>query len=762
MAESDPIKSDDLIESGAFDPSIEGAKLLLEQVNNLEKGIKSLASETTKYFGTSIKSLEQLEKRVDALERVEKLDKASISLGKQKADVEKKLTELDKARIESQTRVNVAKSQYRKEIKDSIKLDQSEATSINALRVKLRQLQQQWDSLSESQRNNKNIGGAILKDIQSLDSKVKQLEETTGRHGRSVGNYAKSFGELNGILKLVEKATGVNLGLLKDAISSTKAASIAQKAYNFVVGASTGAMKAFKLALAATGIGAVIALLGTLATSFIKTGNETDKYREKLRKLREEKYKLNEATNETIRAEDDLALRMAIANGKITEEQAERIKAANENVQKMAAVNKKFNAMIERRSEQQLNERSGRFIAEENRFATVREDIELRRQEELAQLEREFQNKIDTIQFEFNEKRKDKAKKDAEKDKKERERIFLEREKQNNEHIQRILEEREAAYQQRFKDEEDAENDTKDKKEKQDEQDLKDFQSFIDGLQKRAEEGDKSALRMLETFANQSGKRGEIASDALEAANAKILENDKKLKEELLRREQEFQDEILNIYFAAQKKKLTNSAADQERLKRLNQLQAISEIGLAYYQAFQQYTKDPKTTKQAALLAAKDVFTAKTLAKLVAAGTGLYEGTEEVGDQHAAMKLSRSKDNLLVPLHKGERVIGFEDSKRIAGMTNEQLVSLGEMFKMGLLAPISDQHRSEQLNSALLGMLRKDVQSLNKTLRDKQEITVHRNVMGELVIERKKSGIHKIITQKNDPIITRQPPFGKK
>jgi len=79
-----------------------------------------------------------------------------------------------------------------------------------------------------------------------------------------------------------------------------------QKAYTFVVGASTGAMKAFRIALAATGIGAVIVLLGLAAEAMGLFGNSTDETAEKTRKLKERQ----QAYKEQLQKELDLLTKL--------------------------------------------------------------------------------------------------------------------------------------------------------------------------------------------------------------------------------------------------------------------------------------------------------------------------------------------------------------------------------------------------------------------------------------------------------------------
>lgn len=64
--------------------------------------------------------------------------------------------------------------------------------SIDQLRAKINQLNQSYDALSEDQRSG-DVGQGLLKQIQEIDKELKDLEGTTGRFQRNVGNYANSL-----------------------------------------------------------------------------------------------------------------------------------------------------------------------------------------------------------------------------------------------------------------------------------------------------------------------------------------------------------------------------------------------------------------------------------------------------------------------------------------------------------------------------------------------------------------------------------------
>lgn len=136
------------------------------------------------------------------------------------------------------------------------------------------------------------VAGELKDTIDDTRGEIKKLSSDTGaldklaEGGRGLAaafslgaGAAALFGEENeNVQKTVAKAQGA-LALLNGAqelatIATTKGgvatgiATAAQELYTLVVGASSGALKAFRLALAATGIGAVIVAIGYLITNW--------------------------------------------------------------------------------------------------------------------------------------------------------------------------------------------------------------------------------------------------------------------------------------------------------------------------------------------------------------------------------------------------------------------------------------------------------------------------------------------------------------
>lgn len=118
---------------------------------------------------------------------------------------------------------------------------------------------------------------AVQKQVNSLDNSLEDLSGTQKGLVSSMKGSTNSVLENGGAMGLLNDATGGLAMTVKDAVEasvlftkSQKIATITQGIYTTVVGTSTGAMKAFRIALVATGVGALVVGLGLLIANFDK------------------------------------------------------------------------------------------------------------------------------------------------------------------------------------------------------------------------------------------------------------------------------------------------------------------------------------------------------------------------------------------------------------------------------------------------------------------------------------------------------------
>ena len=86
-------------------------------------------------------------------------------------------------------------SQLRRELANQIKLEQTAIGSINEMSQALTRMRAVYKNMSAADREGAQ-GQTMLKNIESLDTKIKELDASMGVHTRNVGNYAPGFNML--------------------------------------------------------------------------------------------------------------------------------------------------------------------------------------------------------------------------------------------------------------------------------------------------------------------------------------------------------------------------------------------------------------------------------------------------------------------------------------------------------------------------------------------------------------------------------------
>lgn len=115
------------------------------------------------------------------------------------AATQKRLNEVNSEANRAQIAANRELRDRMREVSREIALNQQNEGSIVSMGITLTDLRNEYEALSEAERNNIDVGGQMLTKIQALDKQYKELRESTGNYRDSVGNYEKA---LEGINKL--------------------------------------------------------------------------------------------------------------------------------------------------------------------------------------------------------------------------------------------------------------------------------------------------------------------------------------------------------------------------------------------------------------------------------------------------------------------------------------------------------------------------------------------------------------------------------
>jgi hypothetical protein len=160
-------------------------------------------------------------------------------------------------------------------------------------------------------------------DTRRLDATLQGINTVTNAFGAVEGSMAlvgiesedlqKTMVKLQAAMLIVNSVTEISNALQAESAlmqtlnsAATKVAAVAQGAYALVVGTTTGALKAFRIALATTGIGAIVALLGMAASAMDLFGNSTEDAEAKQKELEKQLEKTNLEIERSSKLYEDL------------------------------------------------------------------------------------------------------------------------------------------------------------------------------------------------------------------------------------------------------------------------------------------------------------------------------------------------------------------------------------------------------------------------------------------------------------------------
>jgi len=196
----------------------ETAEVLLKKLKKpldvTAEGLKEVTENSDKLNEIMKQSLKLDKAKADAIKAKTQADNALAKLQREKIKQDKAenkskkdLTKSEKEMIRLKEKLNSLRgeegkeveklrqeiAEKRREVKKSIQQDKAKEGSLNALRISLNKARQKYDALSAAERDNTSAGKRLAKQINRLDKEVRELEQSTGRSQRNVGNYASAF-----------------------------------------------------------------------------------------------------------------------------------------------------------------------------------------------------------------------------------------------------------------------------------------------------------------------------------------------------------------------------------------------------------------------------------------------------------------------------------------------------------------------------------------------------------------------------------------
>ena len=166
--------------------------------------------------------------------------------------------------------LELANKDLSKSKQDLTKQSKLESNSLNALRAELAKQVKERNTLNTSSKEGAARFLQLQKSIKGLNDEISGFEQAGGDFRRNVGNYPQLLKEAAGQTKIF----GISLNQGAEAFSNiASAAGGSAKS----VGLASKAMRVFKIALASTGIGALVVALGSMVTYLQRTQEGQEK-----------------------------------------------------------------------------------------------------------------------------------------------------------------------------------------------------------------------------------------------------------------------------------------------------------------------------------------------------------------------------------------------------------------------------------------------------------------------------------------------------
>lgn len=246
--------------------------------NNLEKTAKVLQTELKKPLDNTIESIEKLQTSSklmsEAMEHSLKLDKAKADAVKsqikaddklrkieqEKLKLKKQLTDATDEEVRAKIKFQKVSAEQKKILADEIILNDENAGTLEKVAAKSRILRREREKLNLETEEGKARLKEINDELDEHNETIRENSDALKKQKLNVGNYTDSIKEATGEL-------GGLIGGIKDSIDALKG-----QVQQFVVlgkSADTAGKKVrlFGKALKAIGIGAIIALLGSMVSA---------------------------------------------------------------------------------------------------------------------------------------------------------------------------------------------------------------------------------------------------------------------------------------------------------------------------------------------------------------------------------------------------------------------------------------------------------------------------------------------------------------
>lgn len=445
------------MENIVIDVEIKGGESSVKTVKELHDYVQS----TIGVVQDSATMLNRYSSELKATQdEIKTLNNAKRDFGKLSEEQEKRLAELTTA----QGRLKQAIAEERQTFNAQVKEMNAADGSYDQMNQLLGLMSDHYRQIGEAERESAS-GKEMLKYINQLDTKLKEIDATMGNHQRNVGNYPKYWGGVANVSNRIENGfrsligTMELLGIESDDVSKSLLKiqvgfDVVSKAAYSLPGiikslqaakaaaiAFAGGMNIVKAALVSTGIGALVVGVGLLIANWEKISklwrdpSPQDIAREAIERL-DEAMKKNAETTDAAATGAIERYRKALQDAGNDIEAVRKADRAYE-LEKLEAARKEAKRDLDAIQRAQVKIDNAALLAESekeiNEVRKQQEELDKKEAEaraKLAQAELALQKEITDELVETENKRRDAAKKAADERKKLSDEAQKEREKE--------------------------------------------------------------------------------------------------------------------------------------------------------------------------------------------------------------------------------------------------------------------------------------------------------------------------------------------
>jgi hypothetical protein len=253
------IKNSDLIEDNLLAPSIESAKIMITTLTELETQMKKILEVSKQFFSEQKKatSSADFKKQAEETKKVADAEQGLTAIQKEKLKLEETLKKLNSDKIQQNEQLKVLISQQRASNKALAEEQLKQVGTLEKLNRENKKLTAERKTLNlETDKGRKRLQ-EINAQLDKNNKFIKSNVDSLSRQRLEIGNYKEQ----------------VSAALTESGLFGRQIAILTQ-----LQGKFQAALKLTKISLVATGIGAIVVLLGSLIGAFASTQRGVDAF----------------------------------------------------------------------------------------------------------------------------------------------------------------------------------------------------------------------------------------------------------------------------------------------------------------------------------------------------------------------------------------------------------------------------------------------------------------------------------------------------